>query len=455
MTIFSTQYENKSYKKEIDELLISDNFNRTGKLATVLFVINIMMLFIDYIDKTKGLWIIDRGYKDLFYSHVVLGLVTLLYIISFYGFGRNTHRKITLLHKYYGVLFAYFILCLSAVTSGWIDQQIHGQITVYIIGCLSIAVIYNYEPKITALIYGLSGLVVMSLLTFIHHAPNIQQANYLNAFLIGIISYFLSVELYKLKRQDMLNKYLLEDLVKERTIELQNEILERQRAETEVVRLDRLRLIGEMAASISHEVRNPMTTVKGFLQLIKHKQDSRDKEYFALMIEELDRANSILSEFLSISRAKATVLEWLNLNEIITSTLPLIQADAQNSDKLITVELNKVPDLPLDLQEIRQLLLNLARNGLEAMSSGGRLTIRTSSTDHDVTLIISDGGKGIEQSLLEKLGTPFFTTKEHGTGLGLAVCYGIASRHNGKISVETCPQGSTFYVQFKLVNRKG
>ncbi|HWQ42885.1 MAG TPA: ATP-binding protein, partial [Desulfosporosinus sp.] len=257
--------------------------------------------------------------------------------------------------------------------------------------------------------------------------------------------------------QDLMHEYYLENIVIERTKELQTandlltqEVFERKRAEEEIIRLDRLNLIGEMAASISHEVRNPMTTVKGFLQLLRNKQDLKDKEYFDLMIEELDRANSILSEFLSISKNKATMYEWHNINDIVTSTLPLIQADAQANDKLLTVELNNVPDLQLEIQEIRQLLLNLVRNGFEAMSNGGQLKIITFSSSIEVILGVSDEGKGIEQNMLEKLGTPFFTTKEQGTGLGLAVCYGIASRHNGRISVETSPKGTTFYVCFEL-----
>ncbi|WP_282433834.1 histidine kinase dimerization/phospho-acceptor domain-containing protein, partial [Desulfosporosinus sp. I2] len=176
---------------------------------------------------------------------------------------------------------------------------------------------------------------------------------------------------YKFKQQNLRHNYYLEHLVAERTEELQAannlltlEIIERQRTEIEMVRLEKLNLIGEMAASISHEVRNPMTTVKGFLQLLKDKQESKDKEYFEIMIEELDRANSILSEFLSITRNKPTILEWYNINDIVTSTLPLLQADAQNNDKLLTVQLNDVPDLQLDIQEIRQLLLDLVRNGI-------------------------------------------------------------------------------------------
>lgn len=456
MGFFQVQHITENYENTIEELLTYVNFNRTRKLSIILFFSNVIFLFIDYINKASGLWVND-GYKYLFYSHVVLGLVTLLYILVYYRIKAHSSNDITFVHKFYVFFFASFILSLSAIISGWIDQKIHAQITVYIIICITVAAVYNYKPKIIALLYGVCGVTFMILVAISQKDPNIRQGHYLNASLLVVISYFLSNILYKFKIQELMREYYLENIVSERTKELQTandlltqEIFERQRAEEKLIRLDRLNLIGEMAASISHEVRNPMTTVKGFLQLLRNKQESKDKEYFDLMIEELDRANSILTEFLSISKNKATMYEWYNINDIVTSTLPLIQADAQTNDKLLTVELNNVPDLQLDIQEIRQLLLNLVRNGFEAMAKGGQLKIRTFSSNSEVTLSVSDEGNGIEQNIMEKLGTPFFTTKEQGTGLGLAVCYGIVSRHNGKVSVETSPNGTTFYVFFQL-----
>ena len=463
MSLFQSQPNIEYEENAIDGLISCENFNRTRRLTAILFFLNFIFLFIDFNNRAIGLWI-DSIYIHIFYTHVVLGLVTLLYIVVSYRFIARSANQITLFHKLYVIFFALFALNYTALISGWITQDINRPSNIYIITCFTIAIMLNFKPKILALLYGSSCFTFIILLTISQEDPYMSFGHYIDVLLLVVISYFLSTVLYKFKRESLQHEYYLEHLVTERTEELQaandsltREMLERKRTEIEMVKLDRLNLIGEMAASISHEVRNPMTTVKGFLQLLHKKQDPMDKEYFDIMIEELDRANSILSEFLSVTRNKATMLECHNINDIVTSILPLVQADAQNNDKLLTVELNNVPDLQLDSQEIRQLLLNLVRNGFEAMSSGGQLKIRTFSTNNVVTLVVSDEGNGIEQGILDKLGTPFITTKEQGTGLGLglAVCYGIVSRHNGTINVETGPAGSSIYASFTIGLNKG
>lgn len=228
------------------------------------------------------------------------------------------------------------------------------------------------------------------------------------------------------------------------------DISELRKMEAELTRLDRLNLVGEMAASIGHEIRNPMTTVRGYLQLLQQNDLYHGEiEYFDLMIEELDRANSIITEFLSLAKNKVVELELTGLNTIINKLMPLVQAKAMSRDQYIRLEMaNKLPFLMLDHKEIRQLILNLVNNGMEAMAAGGCVTIKTYIEQGRVVLAINDNGMGIDGELLYKLGTPFFTTKEQGTGLGLAVCYRIAARHNAYIDIETGPTGTTFYVRF-------
>ena len=234
-------------------------------------------------------------------------------------------------------------------------------------------------------------------------------------------------------------------------LKVSEDITERKQMEKEIARLDKLNLVGEMAAGIGHEIRNPMTTVRGFLQFLGSKEEcAKFKGYYDLMIEELDRANSIITEYLSLAKNKPLHFSIFNLNSIITTLFPLIQADTLKRNNNVTIEIKDIPDLLLDENEIRQLILNLVRNALEAMPSSGDLTIRTFLDKDNVVLEIQDEGEGIPPEVLEKIGTPFFTTKDDGTGLGLAVCYRIAARHNAKIDVKTGSTGTTFSVRFKL-----
>ena len=230
------------------------------------------------------------------------------------------------------------------------------------------------------------------------------------------------------------------------------DITEQKCIQNELLKLDRLHLVGEIAASIGHEIRNPMTSVRGFLQMFEIRY-SEDKEFLNLMIDELDRANSIITEFLSLAKNKLVELMPHNINSIVKNILPLLQASATIQDKGIQFEMALTPDLLLDEKEIRQLTLNLVHNGLESMSDGGNVTIKTFSEGKDVVLSVQDQGPGIAPEILDRLGTPFFTTKEKGTGLGLAVCYGIAARHSAKIDIVTASTGTTFLVRFPVQNQ--
>jgi two-component system, sporulation sensor kinase E len=235
------------------------------------------------------------------------------------------------------------------------------------------------------------------------------------------------------------------------TLIVLNDITERVHLENEMYRLDRLNLIGEMAAGIAHEIRNPMTTVQGFLQLTRNKVDKLSPDIIDLMLEELNRANSIITEFLNLAKNKISVKRNQNLNTIIEALSPLIQAEALRSNKQLKLELGECPDISLDEKEIRQLILNIALNGLDAMTSNGNLTIKTYKDKETVVLQIRDEGQGISPEVLSKLGTPFFTTKETGTGLGLAICYSVAKRHDAQIEIETGDEGTTFSARFQVI----
>jgi signal transduction histidine kinase len=261
-----------------------------------------------------------------------------------------------------------------------------------------------------------------------------QEGRIISAFAtIKDITHIRSVE--KELRQHKLH---LEALVKEKTEAL-------RRLEYELIRLDRLEIVGEIAASIGHEVRNPLTTVRGYLQLLSQREDN---PVFSVMIEELDRANNIISEFLSIARTQKWQMVPGSLNEIITGLHLLFEANGLMSDKSIVLDLNPTPDILMDAKLIRQLLMNLVQNGYQAMEAGGKVTIRTEEERESIVLSIRDEGHGIPEQYWGKIGSPFFTTKEDGTGLGMSVCYDIATKHGARIDFTSGESGTTFFVRF-------
>ncbi|HZG56745.1 ATP-binding protein [Paenibacillus sp.] len=230
------------------------------------------------------------------------------------------------------------------------------------------------------------------------------------------------------------------------------DISERVALQKHLNRLDRLNLIGEMAAGIAHEIRNPMTTIQGFLQIWRKSEAPLPAEHIDLMLSELLRANQIITEYLSLAGNKESQFGLHRTQALIESVSPLLQAVAVMAEKSIEVRCeSEGVYVRADENEMRQVILNLAKNGLEAMDAGGCLTIRTHADSEAAIIDVIDEGPGIPDHVLEKLGTPFFTTKEQGTGLGLALCYSIVERHQGTLAVTSGPRGTMFSLRLPRV----
>ncbi len=234
-----------------------------------------------------------------------------------------------------------------------------------------------------------------------------------------------------------------------KVLEMNMEIAGKKKLEAEMARLDRLHLIGRMAASIAHEIRNPMTAVRGLLQVLGEKPAyHEDQEFFDIMITELDRVNEIISEFLGLARDRVVNLTPHSLDRIVQSLYPMMMSNANLGEVEIVLELSNPPQVLMDKNEIRQLILNMFTNAIEAMPNHGKITIGTIRKDNEAVLFIKDEGTGLPPEIINNLGTPFVSTKENGLGLGLAVCYSIAARHHARIDFETGPKGTVFYISF-------
>jgi nitrogen-specific signal transduction histidine kinase len=214
-------------------------------------------------------------------------------------------------------------------------------------------------------------------------------------------------------------------------------------------RLDELNLVGKIAGSVAHEVRNPLTVVRGQLQLLGwNTLLKKYNEQLETMISEIDRAVEMLTELLYMSRPSQTRMERQNINEILNHLYQLLNAEALVNLQEVVYQLGEVPDVMLDKKRFRQVVLNLVNNGLQAMDEHKQVIVKTYASDGKVYFIVKDHGKGIPPEVLKKLGTPFVSTKASGTGLGLAACYNIIAEHQAKIEVETGPQGTTFTIIF-------
>ncbi len=225
--------------------------------------------------------------------------------------------------------------------------------------------------------------------------------------------------------------------------------------EQQVLQNDRLATIGQVAAGTAHEIRNPLTSIKGFLQILKSSLSlnglSDELQYTDIMLSEIDRINKLVNEILMLSKPNNMVYKSLDINGIIIEILPIIQ----NESLLHGIEVQHQMDhtLPLviaDSELLKQVFLNIGKNGIEAMNDEGTLTITTKNNRENkyVEVHIHDTGPGIPYYIADKIFEPFFTTKDTGTGLGLSISQKIIHDLGGVIRVSTKGFGTTFQIYF-------
>jgi two-component system sensor histidine kinase HydH len=237
------------------------------------------------------------------------------------------------------------------------------------------------------------------------------------------------------------------------------DLSELKRLEREVQRHDRLVALGKMAAGVAHEVRNPLSSIKGFATLLGSKFNDGSEEYEAadLMVQEAERLNRSITELLNYARPTALRKEPVDIGEIVELSLKLISGDAQVLGVKSSLDLEAdLPAISVDKDKINQVLLNLYINGLQAMEQAVSTKELKVSVHHDeregmVIIEVQDTGKGIPQEDLDKVLDPYFTTKPEGTGLGLALAFKIIDEHKGTIRFASKEgEGTTVSVSFPI-----
>lgn len=230
------------------------------------------------------------------------------------------------------------------------------------------------------------------------------------------------------------------------------DISEHKEAEELLRKSDKLSAVGRLAAGVAHEVRNPLTVLKGFAQMLS-SVDKQNIHYYQLMMSEVNRIESIIGEFLLLARPQKTRFRQNSLYAILEDVITLMETKAiMNKIGLMPVIPEGLPAIECDANQLKQVFINIIQNAIEAMDNGGTVSIVAGQPgDETVSIRIIDEGCGISQEQLARLGEPFFSSKEKGTGLGLMVCYQIIEKHKGRILIDSQPgQGTTFDIRLPV-----
>ncbi|KPJ57852.1 MAG: hypothetical protein AMJ42_04275 [Deltaproteobacteria bacterium DG_8] len=262
---------------------------------------------------------------------------------------------------------------------------------------------------------------------------------------------------------------LLTTLSNQAAIAIENAKLYEDLSKTRVLmqRADRLASLGTLTAGLAHEIRNPLVAIKTFTQLLPERFDDDEfrNHFLNVTAGEVDRISSLVNELLDFARPSQPNLNKEDLNQIVEKMLLLVATESHKKNLQIIKEFHQsLPPVVLDKEQIKQVFLNILLNAIDATPENGAITVGTKLIEKDgyqkyVQIAVRDTGRGIPKEDLDRIFTPFYTTKHQGSGLGLAISHQIVREHNGSIEVESEEdQGTTFYVNLSinpLLTQKG
>ncbi|MCA0989021.1 ATP-binding protein [Guptibacillus algicola] len=217
------------------------------------------------------------------------------------------------------------------------------------------------------------------------------------------------------------------------------DITEKRINEEQLVQSEKLSVVGQLAAGIAHELKNPLTSLKGFLKLIDFENKNPDIErYIKVMDTEFTRIEQIIEEFLVLAKPNKINFCHHRIDDIIEEVIELLNAQANMESIVLTTEYpDTLPQVYCESNQLKQVFINIIKNAIEASDDGGNITISINTSGEHIQVSIRDHGEGISKEDINKLGSPFYTTKKHGTGLGLAICKRIIEKHKGQLVIDS------------------
>jgi two-component system, sporulation sensor kinase B len=375
----------------------------------------------------------NHAYKEKIYLFGMIQAVAGFFCMAFpypaYGlFWDLRYIPLTIAFLYcgyrWGLLTFLAILVARLILGG--DAIIFGiiSITLSSLGALILSRwFWRFKPKqriiLTALIGFWPAFVQLGILLTFLLTNNISFKGDFRLF--GLIFIFILIEVIAITLAAKLNEILIEKKLMQR----------------EIQRAEKLNTLSEMAASIAHEVRNPLTVVKGFLQLMQQNKENQSGEYLPLVLSELGRAEGIINDYLNFAKPQFDKVETINLKKSVSDVVTLLEPLALKQNVKLKGEILAETFLHTDKNQLKQALINLIKNAIEATDSGGYVHTKLYEVGDKSVITIKDNGKGMTKDQLSRIGTLFYSTKEKGTGVGTTVSVRIIEAMNGTISFES------------------
>jgi two-component system, sporulation sensor kinase B len=375
----------------------------------------------------------NHAYKEKIYLFGMIQAVAGFFCMAFpypaYGlFWDLRYIPLTIAFLYcgyrWGLLTFLAILVARLILGG--DAIIFGiiSITLSSLGALILSRwFWRFKPKqriiLTALIGFWPAFVQLGILLTFLLTNNISFKGDFRLF--GLIFIFILIEVIAITLAAKLNEILIEKKLMQR----------------EIQRAEKLNNLSEMAASIAHEVRNPLTVVKGFLQLMQQNKENQSGEYLPLVLSELGRAEGIINDYLNFAKPQFDKVETINLKKSVSDVVTLLEPLALKQNVKLKGEILAETFLHTDKNQLKQALINLIKNAIEATDSGGYVHTKLYEVGDKSVITIKDNGKGMTKEQLSRIGTLFYSTKEKGTGVGTTVSVRIIEAMNGTITFES------------------
>lgn len=365
----------------------------------------------------------------------------------------------------YGVIY-YFIypaMNINEARVGWPEGGMGIGVYILVISLFPISIYlqkqgYVYFVKYLFLIGYMLIDLINNLMIYLHSDRVFENGNMVEIFLILFAPIFVNRKYFYFVSCSVIGKYVFFTLILQDVkvviplvlciffFIISHSLLKRFQSYVRTVvemmnsmeETENLAVIGTMSTTIAHEIRNPLTALKGFTQIQKER-NPEDTMSYEIILQEIERINGFVSELMLLGKPKPTNYEWCNIGEILLYVVQLMESYATQYKVKFNLQVDgNLPVINGDDKQLKQVLLNIIKNGIESMPGGGNIQILAyEKAGENLCISVEDQGLGIENEKIEKIGKAFYTTKENGTGLGLMITYKIIEEHQGSIAIES------------------